>query len=132
MVSGAGHTVIEGGTGGKNPQPVTTLLALRATADGGRFECLALAPDAVSGPGSGAFETNVMYVTGDVTSLSVRNGAATLRGVAVVTGIGAGPAQPFEVVVRAGGPGTTVKLTVSGLVFHEIMLDGRVKLGRVP
>jgi hypothetical protein len=127
-VAGAGHTQIEGGTGGAAPQPVTTLLAFHATAHGGDFECLALAPDAAHGPGSATFGSNVMYVTGHVTSLTVDDDTATLSGVAVVTGIGAGPAQPFTVLVHPGGPGTTVQLTVSGLVFHEILIDGQITL----
>jgi hypothetical protein len=127
-VTGGGHTIIEGGTGGGTPQPVITLVAFHATEQDGSFECLALAPNRSRGPGSGAFNTNVMYVTGEVNSLSVRNGAAVLRGVAVVTGIGAGPAEPFKLVVRPGGPGTTIQLTVSGLVFNEILTDGQVDL----
>jgi hypothetical protein len=43
-VSGAGKTIVEGGTGGTTPEPVTTLLAFHANAKGGNFECLALAP----------------------------------------------------------------------------------------
>src|ERR1700730_17476953 len=43
-VSGAGKTIIEGGTGGPAPEPVTTLVAFHANAHGGDFECLALAP----------------------------------------------------------------------------------------
>ena len=128
MVAGAGHTQIEGGTGGSAPQPVTTLLALHATASGGDFECLAVAPDAAHGPGSATFGTNAMYVTGHVSSMSGDDDTIVLRGAAVVTGLGAGPAQPFTVLVHAGGPGTQVQLTVAGLVFHEILIDGRITL----
>lgn len=131
-VMGAGHTIIEGGTGGGTPQPVITLVAFHATEQDGRFECLALAPNRTRGPGSGAFKTNVMYVTGEVNSLSVSNGVAVLRGVAVVTGIGAGAAEPFRLVVRPGGPGTTVQLAVSGLVFNEILTDGQIELREEP
>lgn len=127
-VAGAGHTQIEGGTGGSTPQPVTTLLALHATARGGDFECLAVAPDAAHGPGSATFGTNAMYVTGHVSSMTVDDNAVVLRGTAVVTGLGAGPAQPFTVLVHAGGPGTQIQLTVAGLVFHEILLDGQITL----
>src|SRR6266581_709819 len=63
-VSGAGKTMIEGGTGGAAPVPVTTLVAFHADAQGGDFECLAFAPSQVSGTGSGEFDANVMYVTG--------------------------------------------------------------------
>ena len=37
-VSGAGKTMIEGGTGGTAPVPVTTLVAFHADAQGGDFE----------------------------------------------------------------------------------------------
>lgn len=125
-VAGAGHTIIEGGTGGSDPAPVTTLLTFHATTSGGSFECLALAPAAASGPGSGEFTTNAMYVTGAVTSLTTRGKRAVMRGVATVTGLGAGEDLPFKAVVRAGGPGTTVVLVVSGLTFRETLIDGRI------
>ena len=35
--AGAGHTIIDGGTGGSEPLPVTTLVAFRVTASGGDF-----------------------------------------------------------------------------------------------
>jgi len=122
--AGAGHTIIEGGTGGSDPVPVTTLVAFRVNGSDGDFECLALAPPRPTGPGSGAFTSNVMYVTGTVTSLSVRGRSAVFRGKATVTGLGAGHDRPFTVTVNAGGPGATVLLTVSGLTFHEILTDG--------
>src|SRR5713101_3647792 len=103
-VSGAGKTIIEGGTGGAAPLPVTTLVAFHADAQGGDFECLAFAPSAATGAGSGVFDVNVMYVTGKVTSLEIDNGAATLGGTATVTGLGAGQDLPFTVLVHAGGP----------------------------
>ena len=122
--AGAGHTIIEGGTGGSEPVPVTTLIAFQVNGSGGDFECLALAPPQPTGPGSGAFTSNVMYVTGKVTSLSVSGNSATFVGTATVTGLGAGHDRPFMVTVTAGGPGATVMLTVSGLTFHEILTDG--------
>ena len=122
--AGAGHTIIEGGTGGSEPVPVITLVAFRVSDSGGDFECLALAPPQPTGPGSGAFTSNVMYVTGKVTSLSVSGNSATFVGTATVTGLGAGHDRPFMVTVTAGGPGATVMLTVSGLTFHEILTDG--------
>jgi hypothetical protein len=122
--AGAGTTIIEGGTGGASPVPVTTKVAFHATGNGGDFECLALAPPQPTGPGSGAFTTNAMYVTGMVNSLSVNGDAAVLRGVATVTGLGAGQHRPFTVTITNGGPGATVVLTVSGLTFHEILLEG--------
>jgi hypothetical protein len=127
-VSGAGKTIIEGGTGGAAPVPVTTLVAFHADAQGGDFECLAFAPSQVSGTGSGEFDANVMYVTGKVTSLEVGKGVATLRGTATVTGLGAGQDVPFTALVHAGGPGATVRLDVSGLTFPEILVDGHISI----
>jgi hypothetical protein len=129
QVSGAGKTIIEGGTGAPSYIPVTTVLAFHANGQGGDFECLALAPTAGSGaPESGQFEVNAMYVTGKVTSVEVTQGTAVLKGTAVVTGLGAGPSQAFIFTVKAGGPGTTATLVVSGLTFHEILLEGQVKI----
>src|SRR6266705_1171895 len=127
-VSGAGKTIIEGGTGGAAPVPVTTLVAFHADAQGGDFECLALAPSQVTGTGSGEFDTNAMYVTGKVTSLEIGKGVATLRGTATVTGIGAGQEASFIASVQAGGPGTTVRLDVSGFTFPEILVDGHISI----
>ncbi len=127
-VSGAGRTIIEGGTGGTAPVPVTTTVAFHANAQGGDFECLALAPPVTTGPGSGQFSVNVMYVTGKVTSLEVGKGAAVLYGVATVTGLGAGHERPFKASVRPGGPGATVTLEVSGLTFNEILLEGHITI----
>jgi len=127
-VSGAGRTIIEGGTGGTSPLPVTTTVAFHADAQGGDFECLAFLPSQATGAGSGEFDMNVMYVTGKVTSLEIDKGAATLRGTATVTGLGAGQDLPFTVLVHAGGPGTTVKLDVSGLTFPETLLDGHISV----
>jgi hypothetical protein len=121
---GAGRTIIQGGTGGTAPTPVTTLVAFHARNGSGDFECLALAPPRPTGPGSGEFTTNVMYVTGSVQSVTVRGHTAVLRGVATVTGIGAGLRQPFTATVTAGGPGATLALNVSGLEFDEILVDG--------
>jgi hypothetical protein len=130
QVSGAGKTMIEGGTGGAAPLPVTTLVAFHADAAGGDFECLAFAPSQVTGPESGEFDTNVMYVTGKVTSLEIGNGVATLHGTATVTGLGAGQGLPFTAVVHSGGPGATLKLDISGLTFPEILVDGHFSISR--
>src|SRR5207302_3163534 len=127
-VSGAGKTIIEGGTGGVAPVPVTTLVAFHADAEGGDFECLAFAPSEASGTGSGEFDANVMYVTGKVTSLEIGKGVATLRGTATVTGLGAGQDVPFTALVHAGGPGTTVRLDVSGLTSPELLVDGHISI----
>src|SRR6266576_4828990 len=48
-VSGAGRTIIEGGTAETPPLPVTTLVAFHADAQGGDFECLAFAPSHETG-----------------------------------------------------------------------------------
>jgi hypothetical protein len=125
LVSGAGRTIIEGGTGGAAPVPVETVLAFHASSNAGAFECLALAPTATE---SGSFETNVMYVTGKVTSAAVTGSTAVLHGTATVTGIGAGQNMPFTATVQAGGPGTTVVLEISGLTFHEILLEGQIRI----
>lgn len=128
-VSGAGRTMIEGGTGGSSPLPVFTVLSFHANAQGGDFECLALAPAAATGDGSGRFEVNAMYVTGTVSSVEVNGTTAVLRGTSTVTGLGAGHNMPFTVTVQAGGPGTTVVLQVSGLTFHETLLEGQIHVG---
>src|SRR5215472_6724291 len=127
-VSGAGKTIIEGGTGGTTPEPVTTLVAFHANTQGGNFECLALAPPQATGPGSGEFSVNAMYVTGHVTSVEVSKQAAILKGSATVTGIGAGHDQPFTATVTAGGPGATVVLEISGLTFRETLVEGTINL----
>jgi hypothetical protein len=125
--SGAGKTIIQGGTGGSAPTPVLTTLAFHANARGGDFECLALVPATSSGKaGSGDFDVNAMYVTGPVTSISVDGNTAKLTGTANVTGLGAGQNVPFTAWVTAGGPGTTVKLVVAGLTFHELLLEGNI------
>src|SRR4029077_1631051 len=108
LVSGAGRTIIEGGSGGSSPVPVMTVLAFHATSQGGDFECLALAPAAATGDGSGRFEVNAMYVTGTVNSVAVSGQTAVLHGTATVTGLGAGHDVPFTATVQSGGQGATV------------------------
>ena len=115
-VSGAGKTIIEGGTGGTAPVPVTTLVAFHADTQGGDFEFLALAP------------SRAMYVTGKVTSVDADSQHASLRGTATVTGIGAGQNVPFTARVTAGGSGATVTLSVSGLTFREILVEGHITI----
>jgi hypothetical protein len=127
-VSGAGKTIIEGGTGGTTPAPVTTLVAFHADAQGGDFECLAFTSSQVGGAGSGEFDVNAMYVTGKVSSLQASNGMAILRGTATVTGLGAGHDLAFVATVYAGGPGSRIKLEVSGLTFLEILVDGHINI----
>jgi hypothetical protein len=128
QASGAGRTIIEGG--GPAGQPVVTVLGFHANGQGGDFECLALVPPAAASfsAESGDFEVNAMYVTGKVTSLQVNAGTAVLKGTATITGIGAGTNVPFTFAVRAGGPGTTATLDVPGFTFHEILLEGQVKI----
>ena len=122
----AGRTIIEGGTGGDSPVPVMTVLAFHATSQGGAFECLALAPAASTGDGSGRFEVNAMYVTGTISSVALNGHTAVLHGTANVTGLGAGHNLPFTATVQSGGPGSTVTLEISGLTFHEILLEGQI------
>jgi hypothetical protein len=125
-IKGAGTTMVEGGTGPPSFTPLLTKVAFHWREGEGRFECLALAPSASAGsPGSGNFDTNVMYVTGEITFARIRGQTAVLRGTATVTGVGAGADEPFEVTVRRGGPGATLVLEVSGLTFREILLEGR-------
>ena len=88
-----------------------------------------IAPAKATGDGSGRFEVNAMYVTGKVTSVAVNGDTAVLHGTAKVTGLGAGHDLPFTATVRAGGPGTTVTLEISGLTFHEILLEGHITIG---
>ena len=128
QVSGAGKTMIEGGTGGATPLPVTTLVAFHADTHGGNFECVALAPPQATGPGSGDFSVNAMYVTGHVTSTEVTKQSAVLKGRATVTGIGAGGDQPFTATVTPGGQGATVVLVVSELTFRETLVEGNINL----
>jgi hypothetical protein len=68
-------------------------------------------------------------VTGAVTSMHVAGHTAILRGTATVTGLGAGQNRPFTLQVTAGGPGTTIRLDVSGLTFREILVAGHISVG---
>jgi hypothetical protein len=129
LARGAGQTIIQGGTGQAGGfVPVITTIAFHAERQGqgvsGSFECLAIAPAAPTGDGSGQFTVNAMYVTGQITSVVVDGETATLKGTATITGLGAGTNVPFTFVVRKGGPGSTAVLTASGLTFHEILLEG--------
>jgi hypothetical protein len=130
IARGAGTTIIHGGTGSPNFVPVITTIAFHAERSGGgvtgEFECLALAPEPASGPGSGQFTVNAMYVAGKVTGASVHEDTATLTGTADITGLGVGTNVPFTFVVHKGGPGSAAVLTVNSLTFpfHEILLQG--------
>jgi hypothetical protein len=126
-IRGGATTMLEGGTGSPDFTPVLTKLAFHWDGRTGDLECLAIAPATpASEPGSGEFDTNVMYVTGPVTSAQVTGATAVLEGTATVTGLGAGENQPFRLTVRRGGPGTTAVLDVSGFVFREIVLEGEI------
>ena len=130
IARGAGTTIIHGGTGSPGFVPVLTTLAFHAERSGagvtGTFECLALAPEAATGKGSGQFTVNAMYVTGQITGATVSGGTATLTGTSSITGLGAGTDVPFTFVVRRGGPGATAVLTVNSLTFsfHEVLVQG--------
>ena len=126
-VSGAGNSMIEGGTGAPSFHPVETTFAFHWSNGQGHFECLALTPSAVPGTaGSGNFDTNAMYVTGPNTSVSVKGTIAVFNGTANVTGLGAGSNVPFTATAVAGGAGTTLVLVISGLTFNEIVLTGQI------
>jgi hypothetical protein len=127
-VRGGGTSIISGGTGAPDFTPVTTKIALHWQNGDGHFECLALAPSEAAGsPGSGKFDTNVMYVTGEIRSAEREGRTAVLTGTATVTGLGAGSNRPFTVTVTRGGPGARVVLEVSGLTFDETLLEGEIR-----
>ena len=127
VIRGGGTTIVEGGTGAPSFDPVITKFAFNWRSAQGHFECLALAPSAPAGdPGSGDFDTNVMYVTGEIESAEIARGVARFEGTATVTGLGAGENEPFTVRVTRGGPGATLVLKVSGLTFREILLEGQI------
>jgi hypothetical protein len=125
-IRGAGTTMVEGGTGPPSFTPILTKVAFHWGRSGGSFECLALAPSTEAGAaGSGNFDTNIMYVTGEITSAEIGGQLAVLKGAATVTGAGAGSNRPFTATVTRGGPGATLVLEVSGLTFEEIVLEGQ-------
>jgi len=128
VIRGGAITMLEGGSGSPDFVPVLTKLAFHWNGREGDLECLAIAPSAPAGDsGSGDFDPNAMYVTGPITSGSVEEGRAVLRGNATVTGLGAGEDLPFTLIAYRGGPGTRVVLHVSGLVFNEIVLEGVIR-----
>lgn len=130
IARGAGTTIIHGGTGSPGFIPVITTVAFHAERSNGgaegEFDCLAFAPEATTGPHSGQLTVNAMYVAGKVTAASVHQDAATLTGVADITGLGAGTNVPFTFVVHRGGPGAAAILTVNSLTFsfNEILVQG--------
>ena len=131
IASGAGTTIVQGGTGSPSFIPVLTTIAFHSEKSGntvtGGFECFARVPAVATGPGSAQFTVNAMYVTGPVTGATVAGDTATLTGTANITGLGAGSNVPWELVVHSGGPGATSVLTTKGspvLVFNEILTEG--------
>jgi len=127
-IRGAGTSMARGGTGAPEFKPIITKFAFSFRGGEGGFECLALAPVAPAGkPGSGNFLTNVMYVTGTISSVRIVGGTAVMKGSASVTGLGAGAnKKPFTATATRGGPGATLVLTVAGLTFKEIVLEGQI------
>jgi len=130
IARGAGTTIIHGGTGSPGFIPVITTVAFHAERSNGgvkgEFDCLALAPEAPTGPHSGQFTVNAMYVVGKITGASVNQDTVTLTGVSDITGLGAGTNVPFTFIARRGGPGATAILTVNSLTFpfNEILVQG--------
>ena len=128
LIQGGGTTIVTGGTGAPDFVPVITKFGIHWRNGQGRLECLALAPSAKAGdPGSGNFDTNVMYVIGTIESVEIHGKIAELKGKATVTGLGAGSNLPFTAKAERGGPGAQFVLTVSGLTFDEILIDGQIK-----
>jgi hypothetical protein len=128
VIQGGGTSIVTGGTGSPTFAPVKTSFAFHWEDGAGKFECLAVIPSAAAPlPGSGTFDANAMYVTGNVTSARIQGSLATLTGLATVTGLGAGTNVPFTATAKAGGPGTTLVLSISGLVFNEIVLEGAIE-----
>jgi hypothetical protein len=125
-VRGGGTSMVAGGTGAPSYIPVITKFAFNWSGSAGRFECLALMPSTATGPESGDFEVNAMYVTGTITSAEVKGHTAVLTGTSTVTGLGAGSNRPFTLTVTSGGPGATLVLVVSGLTFNEIVIEGEI------
>ncbi len=128
-VKGGATTTVAGGTGAPSFVPVITKLTFHyRVGQGGHFECLALAPTSAAAgkPGSGNFDTNVMYVTGAITAVQFDGSVALLTGVADVTGLGAGSNVPFTATAERGGPGATFVLTISGFTFNETILEGEI------
>ena len=126
-IRGAGTSMVEGGTGAPDFDPVITKFGFHWNGKSGDLECLALASSAAAGdPGSGNFDVNAMYVTGPITTARRQGSIVEFEGTATVTGIGAGTNVPFVGVATRGGPGTTFVLEVSGLTFKEIILEGQI------
>jgi len=124
--AGGGHTIIEGGAAGSESVPVTTLVAFQggSSSGGGDFECLARAPPRSTGPGSGAFTSNVMHMTSMVALPPGTGRSVVFRGTATITGLGAGHDRPLHCESHRRPPRAAALPTVCGLTFHEILTDG--------
>jgi len=126
VIQGGGTTIVTGG--GPGLAPVITKFGFHWRDGEGKFECLALIPSAPAGKaGSGNFDTNVMYVTGRILSAEIHGALATLKGIATVTGLGAGTNLPFIASAEPGGPGARMVLVVSGLTFDEVVNEGAIE-----
>jgi len=136
IASGAGTTMIHGGTGPSGGFiPVLTTVAFHAERTGGAvtgsFDCLALAPEAGTGSKSAQFTVNAMYVIGRITGAMVNGNNATLTGTSTITGLGVGTDVGFTFVVQKGGPGATAVLTVDTLPtapFNEVLVAGSFRV----
>jgi hypothetical protein len=130
IARGAGVTMLEGGTGSPDFLPVMTQIAFHVENVGGvisgNFECLAFGPHSPAGPLSGAFDSNVMYVTGPVQGVALVGDTIRISGGSNCTGIGAGTNVPFSAIIQKGGPGATVILTggANQQVFRETLVSG--------
>jgi hypothetical protein len=125
VIQGGGTTIVTGG--GPGLAPVITKFGFHWRDGEGKFECLALIPSPPAGTaGSGNFDKNIMYVTGKILSAEVHGPVATLKGIATVTGLGAGTNLPFTATAEPGGPGARMILVVSGLTFDEIVNEGGI------
>jgi hypothetical protein len=126
-ILGAGTTIVAGGTGSPSFVPVITMIGIQWDGTQGTFDCLALAPSHTAGSsGSGNFDSNIMYVTGAIHTVSFNGDIATISGDADCTGLGAGIGVPFVATVQSGGPGARIVLMVSGLTFTETMFNGQI------
>jgi hypothetical protein len=77
LIQGSGTTVVTGRTGAPDFVPVITKFGIHWRNGQSRLECLVLAPSAKAGdPGSGNFDTNIMYVTGTIESVEVHGDIA--------------------------------------------------------
>jgi hypothetical protein len=125
VIQGGGTTIVTGG--GPGLAPVITKFGFHWRDGEGKFECLALVPSAPAGTaGSGNFDNNIMYVTGEIHSAKIEGPVATLTGIATVTGLGAGTNKFFTVKAEPGGPGARMILDVSDLRFDEIINEGAI------